>query len=104
MFVSEEQSDADAMARFLAGKSAWRELRIDRWSLEAVGAPIYPQDRFQVGVALAIAEKYDLGQDIRVEIDGPANRWTGRRTTEIYRGAEAIRKLVLQFRFNALPR
>ncbi len=102
-FVGEKQSDKDAMARWLAGKSAWREVRIDRWSLEALGAPIYPQDRYQVGVALAIAEKCQLGQDIRVEIDSPANRWTGQRSTEVYQGTGAIRELARQYRLNAFP-
>ena len=80
------------------------KLRIDRWSLEALGAPVYPQDRFQVGVALALAEKYNLGQDIRVEIDSPANRWTGNRSTKVYQGAGAIRELAGQYRLNAFPR
>ncbi len=103
-FVGKKKSDKEAMARWLAGKSAWREVRIDRWSLAAVGAPIYPQDRFQVGVALAIAEKYNLGRDIRVEIDSPANRWTGNRSANVYQGTEAIRQLARQYRLNALPR
>ena len=103
-FVREEHSHAEAMARWLAGKSPWREVRIDRWSLEAVGAPVYPQDRFQVGVALAVAEKYQLREDIRVEIDSPANRWTDERSTETYEGTKAIRKLAQQYRLNAFPR
>ncbi|MBI2477519.1 MAG: hypothetical protein HYV60_02365 [Planctomycetia bacterium] len=34
-----------------SGESAWRQLHIDRWSLESLSVPIYPEDRFQFGVA-----------------------------------------------------
>lgn len=36
-------------------------LRLDRWSLEATGAPIYPQNRFRVGVCLKLLE--DVGAE-----------------------------------------
>ncbi len=103
-FVTDEQPPADAVKRWLAGKPAWRRLRIDRWSLDALQAPLYPQDRFQIGVALAVAKKYDLKADLRVEIDGPADRWTGIRTTKILSGSQALEKADRQYRLNALPR
>ena len=37
-----------------------RLVRIDRWSLNATRAPIYPQNRFRLGVALALAQAAGL--------------------------------------------
>jgi hypothetical protein len=81
----------------------WRQLRIDRWSLDAVGAPIYPQDRFAVGVALAVAR--GPGEpDVRITWDGPADRFTGKRTTQVVTGTEAVERFARRFRLNAQPR
>lgn len=81
----------------------WRQLRIDRWSLAAVGAPIYPQDRFAVGVALAVAR--GPGEpDVRITRDSPANRFTGKRTTQVVTGTEAVENFARRFRLNAQPR
>ena len=78
-------------------------LRMDRWSLEAVYAPIYPQDRFQVGVALCLARRFDLNQ-IQVVIEGPADRWTGKRTIQRYVGIESLNTLANSYRCNAQPK
>jgi hypothetical protein len=37
-------------------------VRLDRWSLAATGAPIYPQDRFQLGVVNALRSHSGLDQ------------------------------------------
>jgi hypothetical protein len=65
-------------------------LRIDRWSLDTSGAPLYPQNRFRLGVALAIDDKAALGDGLVVELDGPADRFTGQRTTRKLQGRAAI--------------
>lgn len=94
------------MARYLVMPSVvdeWRQVRIDRWSLDAVMVPLYPQDRFQVGVALGMADRFRLSQ-LKVVIESPANRWTGQRTTESYEGLPAIEKLASTYRLNAKPR
>jgi len=83
---------------------SWCRLRIDRWSLDAVGAPLYPQNRFRAGVALAVAERYHLGSAIRVVVESAANRWTGRRTVRIISGEADLRELSTEFFLNAQPR
>ncbi len=103
-FITEDDPPADALERFFAGKPALKRLRIDQWSLEVLKAPIYPEDRFQIGVALALTEQYDLGEDLRVEIEGPANRFTGERSKTILEGGEKIREACDRFFFNAYPR
>lgn len=81
----------------------WRQLRIDRWALAAVGAPIYPQDRFAIGVALAVATGPGT-PDIRIEWQSPADRVTGQRMIETATGTKSVAKFAERFRLNALPR
>ncbi|MEI8017354.1 MAG: hypothetical protein WCH39_04090 [Schlesneria sp.] len=78
-------------------------LRIDRWSLDALYVPIYPQDRFQVGVALSLARQFDLNQ-IQVVVEGPADRWTGKRAIQRYVGIEPLNTLSNSYRCNAQPK
>lgn len=80
----------------------WHLFRMDRWSLDAVHAPIYPQDRFQVGIALWLAREYELDQ-IRVVIQGPANRWSGKRSEREYLGHQSIERRAATYRLNATP-
>ena len=96
----------ERMKRYLRTPRAhddWYPLRLDRWSLDAVYAPIYPQDRFQVGVALGLARDFHLNQ-IQIVIESPANGWTGKRTVKQYAGLEAIAKLADSYRCNGRPR
>lgn len=57
----------------------WRPVQIDQWSLEELGVPIYPQDRFQFGVARAVVSDLKLERGFRIDVYGMANRWTGKR-------------------------
>ncbi len=81
----------------------WTPLRIDRWSLNSVLSPIYPQDRFQVGVALGIVDEFELHR-ILVVIEGPANRWSGKRTIRQLEGIESLEQWARTYRLNARPR
>lgn len=110
VYVSVAETDAKRLPENLqpwlepAGSfDPWRQLRIDRWSLAAVGAPIYPQDRFAVGVALAVARGPGK-PDIRITRDSPADRFTGKRTTQVVTGTEAVAEFTRRFRLNAQPR
>jgi hypothetical protein len=79
-------------------------VRIDRWSLDACRAPLYPQNRFRLGVALAIADKGALGDTILVELDGAANRFTGERTSRQLKGRAAIVGELNGYWLNGFPR
>jgi hypothetical protein len=81
----------------------WRRFQIDRWSLEATKTPIYPQRRFQLGVALALAERYQLST-LKVVIESRPDRQTGKRTRREVVSLEEVRKEAATFRVNALPR
>jgi hypothetical protein len=79
-------------------------VRIDRWSLDATQAPLYPQNRFRLGVALALAKAARLEQTIYVELESPANRWTGKRSTRALAGSAAIASELDRDWLNGLPR
>jgi len=87
-----------------ASSDGWRRLRIDRWSLAALDVPIYPQNRFQLGVAAAVAEQSDLGWSIRVVELGPAGRFDRKRTSKELRGQDEIVRAADRHWLNAQPR
>lgn len=58
----------------------WRQVDIDRWSLQELKVPIYPQDRFQWGVAVAVVRQLDLERGFRLEVYSMADRFTGERS------------------------
>lgn len=82
----------------------WRRVRIDRWSLAATSAPISPHVRFQLGVALDIAERAGLQDDVKVVVESSADRRTGRRSMREVVGRDALRQFSGTFHFNAVPR
>jgi len=88
--------------RRLQDGSAW--LRIDQWALTEFNAPIYPQDRLQVGVALAVSRRFQLGDSIRVVVEGRADRFSGERTVDVYIGQAAIVALAAGYRLNTEDR
>jgi hypothetical protein len=104
LYLTENEKSPDEAERFLAGKAPWRRLRIDRWSLETLRVPLYPQDRFQLGVALSLAETYHLEDGVRVEIDSPADRFSGERTTRVLEGTDALKVSAREYRMNSLAR
>ena len=86
----------------------WRDdrcqLRVDRWSLHAVDAPIYPQNRFQIGVALALAEAYELDDHMLVIVESAADRFTGKRSSQTLDGVAPLKNKAEQDWLNAVPR
>ena len=97
-----------------AGKP-WCRLRTDRWSLATLKAPLYPQARFQLGVAEAVGgqlrqagggpAQYPLRQPpaIRVVLEGRPNRYTGKRQMRAVEGLAKIRALASRYWLNAHP-
>ena len=83
--------------------SIWQRVDLQRWTVDARKVPIYPQDRFQLGVAAHIATKSDLAGAVRVVQQGPSSRWDGKRKEQTFRGTEEIIEAAKRFRLNALP-
>lgn len=84
--------------------SHWR-VRIDRISLQVTGAPIYPQIRFQIGVAIGLARQARLhGSNMSVVIESRATRWTGKRKVIRLNSVDEIELFADRLWFNAQPR
>lgn len=60
----------------------WRVFKLDRWSLNETGAPMYPEDRFQYGVIRDVLSRVKTPR-FRVLIDEPQVTWWNRQVREI---------------------
>lgn len=101
---------SDGLAQFAADQPSeqhgpiWRELRLDQWSLQQLRAPIYPQDRFQLGVAEYVLRRVPQEQHVLIQWYGPADRWTGKREQRLLRGRRELKEFGERFFWNTLPR
>lgn len=86
------------------GEETWRQLRVDRWALSELRAPLYPQNRVRLAVAEAIANAYQLGDLIRVELESPASRSTGERESRLLEDRREIQAQLDTYWINATPR
>ncbi|TWT38453.1 hypothetical protein [Blastopirellula retiformator] len=87
-------------------ETEWGAYRLDasQWSLHALNVPIYPDDRFQTGVAIAVAQRYGVALFSQLSVQDPADRWRGERTETRYRGPEQMTEATKRFWLNAEPR
>ncbi|MCC9606743.1 hypothetical protein LOC68_16330 [Blastopirellula sp. JC732] len=87
-------------------ETEWGAYRLDasQWSLHALNVPIYPDDRFQVGVAIAASQRYGVALFSQMSVQDPADRWRGERTETRYRGPEQMKEATKRFWLNAEPR
>lgn len=92
-----------AQKRYALQEDYYR-LRIDRWALQSVNAPIYPESRFRIGVALSLAKRYHLKDGIRIRFRSTADRFSGERTETIYNGIQEIKNFANTFSLNSDPR
>jgi hypothetical protein len=96
---SEKEKLPTALERFMkpsAEDDGWFVVQLDRWSLEALNAPIYPQNRFQIAVAAAVCRQFGLTH-ARVIAYSSASRWTGTRDAKIYNGLGEIQSATEDF-------
>src|SRR4029079_10340197 len=82
----------------------WLAVRLDRWSLDALGAPIYPQNRYQLGVAEALIVRFGLGHRARVFRFDMADRFTGARRYGLLPSLAKIDSAASEYFFNSRPR
>ena len=82
----------------------WIKVPMDTWSLQSLNTPIYPQARFQLGVAQKIASIVEAEFQVRVTVLGTASRFTGRRQTNVYESKEQTIKAGDHYWFNCAPR
>lgn len=75
-----------------------------RYSLDELNVPIYPQQRFQIGIAIDILERYGLENQFRATLAEQSDRWTGTRDVLVVTEIDQLRAKAGTFRLNALPR
>ncbi len=88
-----------------APQGIWAKVASDRWSLEVLQVPLYPHDRFQVGVCWAVVNT--LPSDRRwftVALITPPDRWTGQSSELRISGEDELRYRAASYRWNARPR
>ena len=78
----------------------WRPVSLDAWSFSELDCPVYPQERYRLAVALALADRAGLGNDVRVVVDGSPDRWSGVRETTVMNGHDEIAERCRRFRVN----
>jgi len=84
--------------------AVWLAVPIDAWSLETLDTPVYPQARFQLGVAERIATDINASFQVRVTSLGTASRFTGARRATVYHGVSELTSSNQHFWVNHQPR
>ena len=79
-------------------------LDVSQWSLSEIGVPVYPEARFQLAVAMAVAEKFDFDREFQVGIQSESNRRTGARKTVTLTGRDQMKMRASQFWLNTKAR
>jgi len=95
--VSLTSVDTDEMA-------LWIRVPIDAWSLETLDTPVYPQARFQLGVAEAIAREVDSDFQVRIKLLGTASRLSGKRYQETFTSLQQLLRACSRYWLNTQPR
>lgn len=80
------------------------ELDLSEWSLSELGVPVYPQSRFQLGVARAVRNQMSNDRLLRVTIKSRSDRRTGQRVNELLRGNREFEEQASKFWLNSTPR
>ncbi|NND96793.1 MAG: hypothetical protein HKN47_05620 [Pirellulaceae bacterium] len=71
----------------------WQRLALDRWSLEALAVPVYPQARYQLALSYTLAERSGIATTaIRARVLGVSNRMTGERSERWLLGTMEMRE------------
>ena len=79
-------------------------LDMPQWSLSRLGVPIYPQGRFQLAVAMAVEQKFNLDRGFQVSLKSESNRRTGARSTEELRGHDQLQMRASRYWLNTKAR
>lgn len=95
--ISELPDSAEPYIRNDRDGDGWRSLALDRWSLEQLGVPVYPQARYQLAAAVALIRDTNIQRQIRAIVLGPADRWDGRRFEKRLIGRSELREHLNQF-------
>lgn len=97
--VSELPADISPFVEAPLLLSEWCPVRIDRWCLATQSVPLYPEDRFQLAIALQLIESVNAPDSIRISMDESGkSSLKGAGSIELDRAA--IRERSERFFFN----
>ena len=102
-------SDLQRLGRFAAASQRdersdpWVQVDLGAWSLNALQVPIYPQQRFQLGVASSFLARGQLDRGFRLHLLGISHRWTGERSTTTLRNRMQVDAAARRYWFHAQP-
>ena len=82
---------------------SWVQVDLSAWSLDRLQVPIYPQQRFQLAVAIDFLKRWDLDRSFRLQLLGMSDRWTGQRSTVTLNDLTEAQRATKRYRFNAMP-
>lgn len=66
----------------------WYRFAMSQWSLESRGVPIYPQARYQLGLAVKVVKQHQLDGGVRARLRSVSDRWTGARSEDLMFGLQ----------------
>jgi hypothetical protein len=84
-------------------EEGWRRVEIERWSLDVLHVPIYPQDRFQWGVVFAVVDELEL-ERFRIDVYSMADRMDGKRTMRRATSRSQLDDPQWRWRLNSRPK
>jgi len=87
-----------------AAAEPWLRLRLDRWALDSTGAPVYPQNRVQLGIARGVIDQYGLVERTRVIRFSLADRFSGDRSFKIAAGSAELEAATDEYWLGSIPR
>ena len=87
-----------------ASLEPWLSLRLDRWVLDSLDAPIYPQNRYQLALAASLIDRHGLASRARIVRLDLADRWTGERASSVLASPAQIQSAAGDYFFNARAR
>lgn len=85
-------------------ETLWQPVPLSRWCLTTTGAPVYPQSRSGMAVALELMDVLDTRFEVSAEMRSTASRLNGQRTTTRLSDSQAIRRAANNFWMNTQPR
>jgi hypothetical protein len=74
----------------------WCSVRLDRWSLQNTGVPLYPQARFQLSIATAATASISSPKHVRARLTSPARLKWWNRTTTVFAGGSELKRIAAE--------
>lgn len=98
------RSELEAVYENEQGQTVFQRVDLSKMSLEQLNVPLYPEARFQLGVARSFQQHENLEGRSRIVIKSKSNRFTGQRTSTAFDESDRWNNAQSKFLFNWQPR